>query len=141
MTKYNLTERKEKKAAYRDMVRSELMDELYEKILNAFVVQKKFRDSTYTAKKLADEIGTNTRYISAVVAVRFGMNYSTLINEYRVREAMFLLTDKRFLEKNVEDIATMVGFANRQSFYAAFYKFKGVTPRQFRMDYLAKHRY
>ncbi len=140
MTKYNLTEKKEKKAVYRDMVRAELMDELYDKIVHAFVVQKKYRDSSYTAKKLADEIGTNTRYISAVVAVRFGMNYSTLINDYRIREALFLLTDKRYMDKTVEEIALMVGFANRQSFYAAFYRFKGITPRQFRLEYWEKHR-
>ena len=35
MGKYNLTERKEKNAAYRSLVRAELVDELYEKILKA----------------------------------------------------------------------------------------------------------
>ena len=33
MGKYNLTEKKEKNAAYRSLVRAELVDELYEKIL------------------------------------------------------------------------------------------------------------
>ena len=33
----------------------------------------------------------------------------------------------------------MVGFANRQSFYSAFYRFKGITPRQYRLDNLQKH--
>ena len=44
MGKYNLTERKEKNAAYRSLVRAELVDELYEKILKVFVVDKKYRD-------------------------------------------------------------------------------------------------
>ena len=38
MGKYNLTEKKEKNAAYRSLVRAELVDELYEKILKVFVV-------------------------------------------------------------------------------------------------------
>ncbi len=40
MGKYNLTEKKEKNAAYRSLVRAELVDELYEKILKVFVVDK-----------------------------------------------------------------------------------------------------
>lgn len=81
MGKYNLTEKKEKNAAYRSLVRAELVDELYEKILKVFVVDKKYRDPSYSAKKLAEELNTNTRYISAVVNIRFHQNYSSLVNE------------------------------------------------------------
>ena len=48
MGKYNLTEKKEKNAAYRSLVRAELVDELYEKILKVFVVDKKYRDPSYS---------------------------------------------------------------------------------------------
>ena len=41
---YNLREKKEKKAAYRSLIRPELADELYDKILNIIVVQKKYKD-------------------------------------------------------------------------------------------------
>lgn len=140
MPKYNLTPKKEKKAAYREMVSPQVLDDLYEKVLRIIVVEKKYLDPTYTARRLADELSTNTRYISAVLAVRFGMNYTSLVNTHRVREARYLLTDRRFLKKTISDIAAMVGFANRQSFYAAFYKYKGITPRQYRDDYLAKHK-
>lgn len=135
MAKYNLTERKPKDAAYRTLVRAELVDELYEKILNVFVVQKKYKDPNYSAKKLAEELHTNTRYISAVVNIRFNMNYSSLVNEYRIKDALYLLTDKRYTDKNMEEISTMVGFANRQSFYAAFYKNMGLTPRAYRISH------
>lgn len=37
---YNLREKKEKDAAYRSLIRSELADELYDKILNIVVVQR-----------------------------------------------------------------------------------------------------
>ena len=37
------------------------------------------------------------------------MNYSCLLNEYRVKDALHLLTDKRYADKNVEEISTMVG--------------------------------
>ena len=84
------------------------------------------------AKDLAKELKTNTRYLSAVINSRFGMNYSCLVNEYRIKDAQHLLVDKRYADKNVEEISAMVGFANRQSFYAAFYKNVGVTPNAYR---------
>ena len=49
-----------------------------------------------------------------------------------------LLTDKRYADKNVEEISTMVGFANRQSFYAAFYKNVGETPNGYRKKHADK---
>lgn len=138
MGKYNLTEKKDKNAAYRSLVRAELVDELYEKILRKMVVEKKYKDPDYSAKQLATELNTNTRYISAVVNIRFQQNYSCLVNEFRIKDAMYLLTDKRFMEKTMEEISTMVGFANRQSFYAAFYKTMGMTPRNYRIEHLKK---
>ena len=109
---------------------------MYDKILNIIVVQKKYKDPDYSAKDLAKELKTNTRYLSAVVNSRFGMNYSCLLNEYRVKDALHLLTDKRYADKNVEEISAMVGFANRQSFYAAFYKNVGETPNVYRKKHL-----
>ena len=53
---YNLREKKEKKAAYRSLIRPELADELYDRILNIIVVQKKYRDPNYSAKDLAKEL-------------------------------------------------------------------------------------
>lgn len=119
---YNIRDKKQKEAAYRSLIRAELADELYDKILNIVVVQKKYKDPDYSAKELAKELNTNTRYLSAVINSRFGMNYSCLLNEYRVKDAAHYLADKRYEDKNVEEISAMVGFANRQSFYAAFYK-------------------
>lgn len=139
MAKYNITEKKEKEAAYRSLVSPQLMDEMKEKILNIIVMQKKYKDKDYSAKKLAEDLGTNTRYISAVVNVRFHMNYTSFINKFRIEEAMTLLVDRRYQKLRMEEISDMVGFANRQSFYASFYRLLGITPRQYRLNHLAQH--
>ena len=139
MTKYNLTEKKEKMAAYRSLVSPQLMDELKEKILNIILIQQRYKDKNYSAKQLAEDLGTNTRYISAVVNVRFHMNYTSFVNKFRIEEAMALLVDKRYQDLNMEDISDMVGFSNRQSFYASFYRINGVTPRDYKMRHLSQH--
>ena len=136
MAKYNIKEKKEKEAAYRALVSPKVMDELKEKILNIILIQKKYKDKNYSAAKLEEDLGTNTRYISAVVNVRFHMNYTSLVNKYRIEEAMALLVDRRYKDLNMEDISDMVGFSNRQSFYASFYKINGCTPRAYKISHM-----
>lgn len=136
MSKYSIREKKEKKAEYRSLVREQLMVELREKILRIFSLQKKYRDKNFTARKLAIELGTNTRYVSAVVNCCFGVNYSTLVNGYRIREAKEILVDAKSAELTMANIGEMVGFANRQSFYSSFYRETGITPREYRRKML-----
>ena len=136
-TPYNIKEKQDKNAAYRSLIRAELADELYEKILNIVVIQKRYRDKEFSAKELAKELQTNTRYISAVINSRFNTNFSCLINEYRIKEALHRMTDKRYLDMTIEEIGALVGFANRQSFYASFYRIMGETPNGYRKRHLA----
>ncbi len=133
---YNIKEKQEKNAAYRSLIRAELADELYEKILNIIVIEKRYRNKDFSAKELAKELNTNTRYISAVINSRFNTNFSCLVNEYRIKEALHRMTDKRFVDMTIEEIGNAVGFANRQSFYASFYRMMGETPNSYRKRHL-----
>ena len=132
MAKYNITEKKKKEASYIGALSTSLVEEIYEKILLKFVVEKKYRDSEYTAAKMAEEIGCNARYISAVVHLRYRDNFSQLINDFRIKEAMYMITDKHFADLKMEDVARATGFANRQCFYSAFYRKNGMTPLEYR---------
>ena len=132
MAKYNITEKKKKEASYIGALSTSLVEEIYEKILLKFVVEKKYRDPEYTAAKLAEEIGCNARYISAVVHLRYRDNFSQLINEFRIKEAMYMITDKHFADLKMEDVARATGFANRQCFYSAFFRKNGMTPLEYR---------
>lgn len=136
MPKYNISEKKDKKAAYRGLMNPQLMDSLKDRILNLLLIQQKFRDKNYSAKKLASDLGTNTRYVSAVVNMKFHMNYASFVNKFRIEEAMAMLVDKRYRNMKMEEISDVVGFANRQSFYAAFYRITGMTPRRYKLQHL-----
>ena len=139
MTKYNITEKKEKEAHYRTLVSPKLMDEMKDRILEVIVMKKKYKDKDYSAKKLAEDLATNTRYISAVVNVKFHMNYTSFVNKFRIEEAMAILVDRRYQDLRMEEVSDMVGFANRQSFYASFYRVMGMTPRDYRLQHLEQH--
>lgn len=102
-----------------------------------FVVEKKYRDPEYNAQKLAEELGTNARYISAVINLRYQDNYSQMVNEFRIKEAMYLLKSPHSSKMTMKDIALSVGFANRQSFYSAFFLRLNQTPCEFRKANMA----
>ena len=138
MAKYNIQPKKEKIARYQALLSEETKDRLRDEILRLIVTERKYKDPTYSSKKLAKDLDTNSRYLSAVCATRFHKNYSELVNDYRVNDAMSLLTDKRYAKMSVEDISVMAGFSTRQSFYANFFKRIGITPRQYRLNHQNK---
>ena len=131
MAKYNIQPKKEKNARYQTLLSEETKDRLRDEILRLIVTERRYKDPTYNSKKLAADLNTNSRYISAVCS----KNYSELVNDYRVNDAISLLTDKRYAKMSVEDISMMAGFSTRQSFYANFFKRIGITPRQYRLNH------
>ena len=136
MGKYGISEVKKMPADYGDVLGEDRKDELSEKIMQIIVVDKKYRDRNYSASQLAYDTGTNSRYITAVMAERFHINYNGYVNTLRINEAMTLLADERYRDTSVEKIGEMVGFANRQSFYASFFRFQNITPREYRLKHL-----
>ena len=124
MAKYNITEKKSKAPLYRSLLNIDMIEELYEKIMEKFVVEKKYRDPEYSATKMAEELGTNTRYVSAVINMRYQDNYSQMVNEFRIREAMYLLKNQKAKKMTMEEISASVGcvsFRNTQHRTTATY--------------------
>lgn len=72
--------------AYRSRLNTEKANELYIQILEKLTREKLYRDPQYNTKRLAADLHTNTRYISAAVALCTGNNYSALVNSLRLRD-------------------------------------------------------
>ena len=110
------------------------MGTLAKNICQEISVNQKYKDKTYSAKQLAKDLGTNTRYISTVINRQFNTNYTSFVNKFRIQEAMKLLKDKRKAHLTIEDDSDAVGFSTRQSFYTSFKRFTGMTPREYRIS-------
>ena len=54
-SKYNIGEKKERTANYISAMKPETVERIYEQIMLKFVVEKKYRDSAYTAAQMAEE--------------------------------------------------------------------------------------
>ena len=125
-----------KHPAYQARVNQELIESLQRKIQQKIVFEKKYRDKSYTAKMLADELETNTRYIAATLSMRYNTNFNNYINKYRINDTISMLTNKRYAEMNMEEIGLIVGFSNRQSFYTAFKEITGVSPKVYKRKFI-----
>jgi AraC-like DNA-binding protein len=86
----------------------------------------------FTLPKLAQRIGYSSCRLSTAINAVEHKNFNAFINEYRVREAMRLLSDVTNDKYGLEEIAGRVGFHSRQSFYSAFSRVVGCTPSAYR---------
>lgn len=118
--------------AYRTRLKAERANALYIQILDKLTREKLYRDPACTAARVAAELNTNTRYVSAAVAVCSGGNYSALVNGLRLRDACKMLRSPRYAHLTAEEVGLMAGFSSRQAFYLAFHRLYSCTPKAYR---------
>ncbi|HNY01705.1 MAG TPA: tetratricopeptide repeat protein [Bacteroidales bacterium] len=80
---------------------------------------------------VAQELKTNTAYLSRLINDTYRENFNTFINRYRVEVAKQLIRDNEHTRLSYEGIAHSVGFRSRSSFYQAFKSITGQTPSEF----------
>jgi len=86
-------------------------------------------DSEFSLPALAQQVESNTAYVSRAINEGYGKNFKTLLNEYRIREACRRLTDdEHYGNLTVVAIGESVGYKSATSFIQAFKKMTGVTP-------------
>jgi AraC-like DNA-binding protein/tetratricopeptide (TPR) repeat protein len=91
-----------------------------------------YRNSDIKLDDIAKQMGVNRVYLSQAVNRCYGDHYNNFINEFRVKEAVILMSDKKKNHISIEGIALKAGFNDRQTFYRAFKKFTGLSPSGFR---------
>ncbi len=109
-------------------------NDLVEKLVHFIITNKPYLNPDFNIDKLAKSLGSNRQYISKTINEVFHKNFSTYINEFRVKEARKLLLDSDNDKYTMEGIAEGSGFRNRTSFITAFKKYTGVTPSYFKVN-------
>ena len=60
------------------------LDELCSQVKYELLAQEKYKEPDYSIDKLAYDLGTCTRYVSAVFAERFNCSFRSFLNHCRV---------------------------------------------------------
>lgn len=96
-----------------------------------------FIENNYSIKIKTDELASklffNKNYISKLFKQSTGLSIHVFLREIRLKEACRLL---KTTQRTITDIASDCGFSDMKTFYSAFKKYKGCTPKQYRENLL-----
>lgn len=109
-----------------------LFFEINEKLCCKMEVDKAFKNSKLSLKLLANEIGTNEKYLSQVINKKYNVNFSNFINNYRIEHAKILLLQESHSNYTIEAIGNLAGFNSKSAFNATFKKHTGITPTDYK---------
>jgi len=104
---------------------------LFEQMQQLLQLECLYRDPAVNIDEVARRMKVNKTYLSRAVNHSTGKNFNIYINEYRIKEAVLLIT-KGFDKYSLEGLALEVGFNDRKTFYTAFKKITGLSPSSFR---------
>ena len=104
---------------------------LIKTIQNIMEKEKIYLKEDISLNKLAIRLKTNSTYLSMVINDHFDQSFTDFLNQYRVKEARRILSEKESRKYTMEYIARQVGFSSRSTFNRAFKKYTGITPSFF----------
>lgn len=104
-------------------------DRLAKEISRIMEDEMKFTSQDFSLGYLADMLDSNAKYVSQVINDVYKKNFTTYVNEYRIRLACERLSDfDRFGSYSIRGIGESVGFRSYTSFITAFKKITGISP-------------
>ena len=92
------------------------------------ITQENFTDPDLSISSIADEIGYDVKYISALFKRRTGVAYTQFLRELRIKHAVFLMEEGVMSVKNV---AVLSGFRDPLYFSKVFTSAAGMSPRAY----------
>ena len=93
---------------------------------------KLYKDAECSIDLLAKKLEAKRHYISNAINRCTNKSLSTYVNEYRIKEAIQLLSKNDADAPTIDAIAFDIGFNDRHIFYRVFKKITGVSPTEFR---------
>jgi len=103
--------------------------------LNKLIADKQLHlNPETTLESVTQQMKICRTYLSQAVNRCTGDNFTAFINEYRIKEAVRLMSNTGSQRISIENIAIKVGFNNRESFYRVFKKITGISPAVFRAN-------
>lgn len=93
--------------------------------------QKLYTDPTLSLKSLADKLEIRDRELSRIINQCYGHNFYHFINAYRIDHFKATFSDGQNQHLSIMGMATEAGFKSKSTFYTAFKKMEGITPKEY----------
>jgi YesN/AraC family two-component response regulator len=92
------------------------------------ITQEHFTNPDLSISAIADGIGYDTKYISALFKRRTGGAYTTFLRELRIKHAVFLMEEG---VTSVKNVAILSGFRDPLYFSKVFAGSVGMSPKAY----------
>ena len=115
---------------------TERMDALYRRICDLMEEKRLYTDANLTRERLAEWLGTNRTYLSQVINKKTGLTYLQFLNQYRIKEAVRILSDTANRDYPLKALHGDLGFSSATTFYKLFQETIGMTPSAYRKTIL-----
>ncbi|MBN1799233.1 MAG: substrate-binding domain-containing protein [Spirochaetales bacterium] len=112
---------------------SEVQTEQYfNRVITYMEKEKPYIDDEISLYDIARKLSIPRNYISYVINNNAGITFYDFINSYRVKEAVKLLSEKKYEDMNILDVAFNCGFKAKSTFNKIFKLHTGMTPSDFK---------
>jgi AraC-like DNA-binding protein len=115
-------------------LRQEQAEEYLTRLLKYMDDEKPYLDGDLTIHDLSKKTGIPRHYITEVLNEKYGRNFFTFINEFRVREVISRINDPRYQHYTILAIAFDAGFNSKSTFNTIFKTYTGKTPSEYRNE-------
>lgn len=107
-------------------------DEILDRITEVMNNLQEVCQADFTVDRLAELAQARTKQVSQVINERYGCNFNTFVNNYRIREACRRLDDpEQRATFTIEALSLSLGFKSRSTFVIQFKRVTGMTPSQY----------
>ncbi|MDR1745657.1 MAG: helix-turn-helix domain-containing protein [Tannerella sp.] len=98
--------------------------------INRWVADKRYCQAGVTIRDLADNLNTNTTYLSRYINKYEGKTFRNWIGALRIEEAQRLMRENPSCK--IDAIADSIGYGNKSAFLVQFAKHTNMTPGEWR---------
>ncbi len=125
-------EQEESAPKYQGLLDQESKDRLFDQIKRVMDDMSIICKPDFSLQQLAEQVGSNYKYVSHVLNECYGKSFKQVLNEQRVREACRMFNDaERYGNLTIEAIAANLGFNSRSNFTVTFKRITGISPSDF----------
>ncbi|MCR9253363.1 MAG: helix-turn-helix domain-containing protein [bacterium] len=107
------------------------LSESYQNMLNYLKSDKPYIDPAFDIQTLAKDLGYSKHFVAQLIKESTGLNFRDYMNKFRLEEAKKKLNSPLSRQFTIQSIANDSGFNSVATFYRAFKKLEGKTPKAF----------
>lgn len=127
-------ERKEPEHYSKSGLKEEQAADILKSLIDIVEKEKVYLDRDLTIHGLSRRTGIPRHHITQVLNEKYGRNFFTFINEYRVKEVLKRFSNPKYNNYTILAIAFDSGFNSKTTFNSIFKSLTGKTPSQYRVE-------